>query len=99
MAKYILSNKAVNDLADIWNYTYDTWSEKQADKYYTLLIDSCQLLADGKVKGKKYQEVMMDLSGLKMGQHILFYRKSTGDTIEVARILHSSMDLKSKMEE
>ena len=52
MAKYILSNKAVNDLADIWNYTYDTWSEKQADKYYTLLIDICQALAEGKIIGK-----------------------------------------------
>ncbi len=99
MAKYILSNKAVNDLADIWNYTYDTWSEKQADKYYTLLIDICQALAEGKIIGKKYEVVSIDLSGLKVGQHIIFYRKSTGDDIEVARILHSRMDLKNKTEE
>ncbi|HOZ70418.1 MAG TPA: type II toxin-antitoxin system RelE/ParE family toxin [Chitinophagaceae bacterium] len=99
MAKYILSNKAVNDLADIWNYIYDTWSEKQADKYYTLLIDICQALAEGKIIGKKYEVVSIDLSGLKVGQHIIFYRKSTGDDIEVARILHSRMDLKNKTEE
>ena len=41
MSRYFLSNKAVEDLSDIWNYTYEVWSEQQADKYYGLLIDSC----------------------------------------------------------
>lgn len=31
MAKYKLTNKAVNDLTRIWNYTIDRWSENQAD--------------------------------------------------------------------
>ena len=54
MADYILTNKAVLDLSAIWEYTVDTWSEKQADKYYFMLLDSCQDLANGKVAGKKY---------------------------------------------
>jgi toxin ParE1/3/4 len=29
MAKYNLTYKAVEDLADIWDYTFDEWSEKQ----------------------------------------------------------------------
>ena len=33
MAKYKLTNKAVEDLSDIWNYTFDHWSERQADFY------------------------------------------------------------------
>ena len=32
MAKYHLTNQAVQDLSDIWNYTFDNWSEEQADK-------------------------------------------------------------------
>ncbi len=32
MAKYKLTNKAVKDLANIWNYTFEAWSERQADK-------------------------------------------------------------------
>ena len=32
MAKYHFSNKAVEDLSAIWNYTFDAWSEHQADK-------------------------------------------------------------------
>ena len=46
MANYVLTNKAVDDLSGIWNYTYDVWSEKQADKYYKMLLEYCQELAD-----------------------------------------------------
>ncbi len=31
MAKYQLTNKAVEDLTNIWEYTVDTWLERQAD--------------------------------------------------------------------
>ncbi|WP_420318747.1 type II toxin-antitoxin system RelE/ParE family toxin [Ekhidna sp.] len=34
MANYQLTNLAVQDLTDIWNYTFDNWSEQQADVYY-----------------------------------------------------------------
>ena len=33
MADYIITEKAQKDLVDIWNYTYDVWSENQADNY------------------------------------------------------------------
>ncbi len=38
MAKYKLTNKAVEDLSKIWDYTFEVWSEQQADKYYDGLI-------------------------------------------------------------
>ena len=34
MAEYYFTNKAVEDLTKIYEYTYEFWSEKQADKYY-----------------------------------------------------------------
>ena len=37
MKKYHLTKKAFEDLSDIWTYTYDNWSEEQADKYYSIL--------------------------------------------------------------
>ena len=37
MAKYDISRQALEDLYKIWEYTVDTWSETQADKYYKLL--------------------------------------------------------------
>jgi toxin ParE1/3/4 len=99
MANYILTNKAVEDLAKIWDYTFEVWSETQADRYYYMLLDSCQEIADEKVCGKNYPELMQDILGLKVGLHIIFYRKSKGNRIEIARILHSRMDLKNRMQE
>jgi len=99
MASYTLTNKAVSDLSAIWEYTVDTWSERQADKYYFMLLDSCQDLADGKSKGKIYPEIDAEILGFRAGQHILFYRKINRDKIEVARILHAQMDLKNRIQE
>ena len=99
MASYTLTNKAVLDLSSIWNYTVDTWSEKQADKYYFMLLETCQDLADGKVSGKNYPEISADILGFRIGEHILFYRKLSQDKVEIARILHTQMDLKNRIQE
>lgn len=99
MPKYVLTNKALEDLAKIWNYTYDVWSEAQADKYYYMLIDSCEELGNNKVAGKRYPEIHNGLLGFKIGLHIIFYQHFKGDKIEIIRILHSRIDLKSRIDE
>ena len=99
MANYLLTNKAVLDLSAIWEYTVDTWSERQADKYYFMLLDTCQDLADGKITGKNYPEINTEMLGFRAGQHILFYRKLRGGKIEITRILHAQMDLKNRIQE
>jgi toxin ParE1/3/4 len=35
MANVILRQAAIDDLNNIWDYTYEQWSEAQADKYYS----------------------------------------------------------------
>ncbi len=96
MTNYYLSNKAVADLSDIWNYTFDTWSEKQADKYYSMLLDTCKELAKKPELGKKYDSVHPFLLGYKAYQHIIFYTVEA-DKILILRLLHSRMDLKSRL--
>jgi toxin ParE1/3/4 len=95
MARFYLTNKAVEDLGEIWNYTIETWSENQAEIYYSLLIDSCQELAYNPNQGKSYEIVEKNVLGYKTGQHIIFYRMVTENEIEVIRILHGMMDLKN----
>ena len=99
MASYALTKKAILDLSSIWDYTVDTWSESQADKYYFMLLDTCQDLADGKVTGKNYTEINAEILGFRIGQHILFYRKLSKDKVEIARILHNQMDLRNRIQE
>lgn len=99
MAGYTLSNKALQDLSSIWEYTVDAWSEKQADKYYFMLLDACQDLTDGRMTGKKYPEIEPGIFGFRAGQHLLFYRKPGAGKIEIVRILHAQMDLKNRIQE
>lgn len=99
MAKYRFTNKAVKDLTDIWNYTVETWSQRQADLYYEMLIGFCQDIADNPAFGKNYDEIIESLYGFRAGKHIIFYRIISHDEIEIIRILHSSMDLKNRIRE
>ena len=99
MAKYKLTNKAVEDLTKIWDYTFDKWSEQQADKYYELLLNSCENFANNPDLGKKYDDIKNELFGVKINRHIIFYRKLTNNPIEITRILHERMDLKNRITE
>ena len=97
MAKYEMTNKAVADLNSIWDYTVETWSESQADKYYDMLIDFCQVIADNPELGKNYDGIKSDLYGIKANRHIIFYRKRIDQPIEITRILHGQMDLENRI--
>jgi toxin ParE1/3/4 len=97
MAKYHLTKKAVDDLSEIWNYTIETWSEIQAEKYYDLLLASCDDLANNPELEKNYDVVTKGIWGLKSGENIIFYAIISKNEIEVQRILHGMMDLKSKL--
>ncbi|MGF1670087.1 MAG: type II toxin-antitoxin system RelE/ParE family toxin [Balneolaceae bacterium] len=99
MGEYRLTNKAVEDLNRIWDYTFDKWSEDQADKYYNMLLDYCQDIADKPALGKNYEGIRTDLFGLKANRHIIFYRKIKTGLIEITRILHERMDLKNRIVE
>ncbi len=99
MGRYTLSNKAVGDLGDIWNFTCDRWSEKQADKYYRDLLVAFQELADNPGSGRNYDEIRTSLKGVRAGRHIVFFQALNELEIEIIRILHERMDLKSRFEE
>ncbi|WP_435139267.1 type II toxin-antitoxin system RelE/ParE family toxin [Formosa sp. A9] len=99
MAEYKLTNKAVEDLTSIWEYTTDKWSEKQADKYFEMLLENCQEIADNPNAGKNYTGIKNELFGVKSKRHIIFYRKSVNEPIEITRILHERMDLKNRINE
>jgi toxin ParE1/3/4 len=95
MAKYKFTNKALEDLIEIWDYTVEEWSESQAEKYYDLIMASCDDLANNPQLGKNYEGIFRGLLGYKCGEHIIFFRQLNEDLIEVERVLHGRMDLKS----
>lgn len=99
MAKVVLRQKAINDLNDIWGYTFEKWSETQADKYYATIKLACKEIGDNPSLGKEYDGVSRNLLGLKSGKHIIFYHLISENRIEIIRILHERMDLKNRLNE
>lgn len=97
MAKYKFTNKAVDDITRIWNYTFDNWSENQADTYYNMILQNCKEVANSPELGKNYSGVTENLLGFKAGPHIIFYRKIDETEVEITRILHEQMDLKNRI--
>ena len=99
MAEYKLTNKAVEDLSKIWDYTFEVWSEKQADKYYDGLISNCEEIAESPDLGKNYEGISKQLLGVKANRHIIFYRTLDKNYVEITRILFERMDLKKRITE
>jgi toxin ParE1/3/4 len=99
MNKYVLSNKAVEDLTEIWYYTYHNWSEKQADKYYELLIYAFDQIAEKPDLGRLYSTINPNIFGLNVGKHIIFYQQTVSNNVEIVRILHEQMDYKNRLKE
>jgi toxin ParE1/3/4 len=97
MAKFSFTNRALDDLIEIWDYTVENWSENQAEKYYNFIIASCLDLANNRQLGKSYNIVSQNLLGYKCGEHIIFFQEIVKNEIEIARVLHGMMDLKSKI--
>jgi len=99
MAKVILRQKAIDDLTDIWEYTFQKWSKSQADKYYESIKFACKEIGESPKIGKIYPDINKNLTGLKSGKHIIFYHLISEDEVEVIRILHERMDLKNRIKE
>ena len=99
MAEFRLTNRAVEDLSKIWDYTFEVWSEKQADNYYKSLISNCQEIAENPDLGKNYGGITENLLGLKSNRHIIFYRTLNKNYVEITRILHERMDLRKRITE
>ena len=95
MTKIRFSCKAVEDLTSIWNYTYNTWSERQADEYYNKLIFSCKKILSSNYRlAKSYSDIADNLYGFRAGHHLIFYTPLPNGEILIVRILNERMDVK-----
>ena len=99
MAKVILRQKAIDDLNAIWDYTFEEWSENQADRYYSTLKFDCIQIGKNPKLGKEYDGINKNLLGFRSGKHIIFYQQTAEDEIEIIRILHERMDLRNRISE
>jgi toxin ParE1/3/4 len=95
VANYIISRKALDDLSDIWKYSLEVWSEKQADRYYNEILQAFEAVSINPSIGKKYLQLDVLIKGYKVNRHIIFYSLDKENTLFIVRILHEKMDTKS----
>lgn len=96
MSQYKLSRLAGRDIEDIWDYTVSEWSINQAEKYTDGLFWCFDSIADGEIQGKAVDHVRPGYKKASYGKHIIFF-KNAGDIVEIIRVLHSSMDIESRL--
>ena len=96
---YRISEKAVEDLENIWTYTLQKWSIEQADRYYNLIINEIEFITENFMSGKSMDHIKSGYRASIVKSHLIFYRKSQNNQVEIIRILHQRMDIESRISE
>ena len=97
MAEYIISEKALEDLNNIWIYTAENWSVEQANRYYNLIVDEIEYVSENFEMAKNLENVRKNYKYSKVKSHLVFYKKTLNSEMEVVRILHERMDIKNRI--
>ncbi len=72
MSNYIISQKAIDDINNIWIYTAKNWSTEQADRYYNLIMDEIEYIADNFESAHDFSKVRKDYRYSKIKSHLIF---------------------------
>ncbi|WP_416445236.1 type II toxin-antitoxin system RelE/ParE family toxin [Leeuwenhoekiella sp. A16] len=94
---YRISKQAIDDLNEIWIYTFHKWSKDQADRYYDLIIGEIEFIAENYLIGKSAEQTRKNYRVTKIKSHLIFYRKVENDNVEIVRILNQRMDIKKRL--
>ncbi|HHU26007.1 MAG TPA: type II toxin-antitoxin system RelE/ParE family toxin [Bacteroidales bacterium] len=96
--RFEISEKAFEDIENIWLYTLETWSIEQADRYYNLIFNEIEFITKYPLSGKDFSHVRKDYRCSKVKSHLIFYKyRQTREVIEIIRVLHQSMDVEDRL--
>ena len=87
---------ALNDLEQIYDFTFEMWGPAQAEHYLAQLRSAAQRLLVHPRSGRVYEMEGQKYRSLRSGRHLIFYRIEA-DAIVVVRILHDRMDIPSRL--
>tara|TARA_B100000315_G_C14364816_1_gene490148 strand:+ start:452 stop:751 length:300 start_codon:yes stop_codon:yes gene_type:complete len=98
--KYIISQEASRDIENIWLYTIEKWSLGQADRYFNLIMDEIEYLAENPKSGNDYSNVRKGYFRSRIKSHFIFYKiNMKKEEVEIIRILHQRMDIDTRLNE
>lgn len=97
--KIKISKEANEDIEKIWLFTFENWSLEQADRYYNLIMDEIEFIAENYNSGKSMNHIRKGYRATKVKSHIIFFKKSMFGEIEIIRILHQRMDIGNRLKD
>jgi toxin ParE1/3/4 len=97
MGTFILTQKARDDLLAIGRYTRKQWGKAQQKRYLTLLDSVFHDLADKPGLGRACDDIREGYFKYGAGKHVIFYRHTGKERIEIVRILHGRMDIEQHL--
>lgn len=94
--RYRLSERAENDLTDIWVYSFEQWGVDQADRYIDALVSRFDWLGGNVALCKPRPDLSDELYSYRQQSHMMYFRASrdgdTPDLIEIVRVLRGRME-------
>lgn len=99
MQEYLISEKALEDINNIWIYTAENWPVEQADRYYNLIIDEIEYIVDNLDMARDFGKIRRSYRYSKVKSHLIFFKKDKTNEIEVVRVLHERMDIENRLAE
>jgi toxin ParE1/3/4 len=97
MGSFTLTQKAKADMFFIGRYTYKQWGKAQQRRYLTQLDSAFHDLADKPDIGRACDDIREGYFKYGVGKHVIFYRHTGKDKIEIVRILHGRMDIEQHL--
>ena len=91
MADFHLTSRAESDLAEIADYTIETFGIEQARRYCDALETCFQMIADNPKLGRNADQLAPELRRYEYQSHVVFYLPEGPDAL-IVRVLHISRD-------
>lgn len=93
---YRLSDAAVENLSDIYNYTRQTWDEVQADLYLQSLYAAFKKLVEFPHGQPARNRRSLPFRMVPTGQHFILY-DIVDDQIIILTVLHQKQDVEKRI--
>lgn len=98
---WVLSRQAESALAEIANWTVETFGRRQAAAYAEDLIEACQALADGTAPSRGCRHLVAadlpeDLRYARVGQHYVVFLGAQ-EPMVVVDFLHVRMNIPARL--
>lgn len=86
-----LTTAAVEDLDEIWRFTFERWGSEQAHRYIDAMVEAFVRLSRAPQRADACDHIRKGYRRGRVGRHAIYFRV-TEYGIFVVRVLHGRMD-------